>query len=155
MSPHQPRGHRIPNLPHGHPVLNQTTQTSQTDRVGTASQSLRRRRAPGPLAGGAPQPTCSALPGWMAVTHSSALVSLGLEAQPDGGTIFPAERAPCSLARQQQVAKPEPTPAVCFGGGRRGVGPSPSAETEKQRHLGDSGTPTASAKGAGPADSGC
>lgn len=36
----------------------------------------------------------------------------------------------------------EPTSAVCFGGGRRRVGPSPSVETEKQRHLGsDFGQP--------------
>lgn len=54
----------------------------------------------------------------------------------EGGSRFPADSVPCTLARQQQVPKTEPTPAVCFGGGRRRVGPSPSAETEKQHHLG-------------------
>lgn len=54
----------------------------------------------------------------------------------EGGSRFPADLVPHTLAGQQQVPKMEPTWAACFGGGRHRVGPSPSVETEKQRHLG-------------------
>lgn len=49
----------------------------------------------------------------------------------ESGSKFPADLVPRTRA-QQQVPKMEPAVAVCFGGGRRRVGPS---ETEKQRHL--------------------
>lgn len=133
------------------PVPNQTTQTSQTDAVGTASQTHPQTPCPRPSCRRGTAAHVQHPPG---MQRSDARLRFGFFGAGstarwlEGGTIFPAERVPRSLARQQQVPKLEPTPAACFGGGRRGVGPSPSAETEKQRHLGDSGTPTASAKGA-------
>lgn len=92
-------------------------------------------------------PHGTTLPGCFWVTQSLPFGSLGTGSEArwlEGGSTFPAEPVPRSLARQQQVPKTEPTSAACFGGGRHGVGPSPSAETEKRRHLGHFGLPPAS-----------
>lgn len=100
-------------------------------------------------------PRGSTLPGCFWVTQSLHFGFLGTGSEArwlEGGSIFPAESLPRSLARQQQVPKTEPTSAACFGGGRHGVGPSPAAE--KPRHLGHFGLPPAKVEGASPANSG-
>lgn len=68
----------------------------------------------------------------------------------EGGSRFPADLVPRTLAHQQQAPKTELALAVCFGSGRRREGPSPSAQTEEQHHHGGDWL-TASIKGVGHA----